>query len=161
MQCGLCCGGVLHDGIRVRSEEVEPLTSLGFAVTARQDGLAFDLPCRFLADTRCDVYSRRPESCRSYRCKLLEGYLVGQLSLAAGLDKVQRVRQLVTQITDRLPSGAVSRSLWARLRDGGGARVLAATTDAPQEFLMDVTELLMLIASSFKHRPASRRVEAT
>jgi Fe-S-cluster containining protein len=77
-QCGNCCRSLqvhltredvatLSAGIHITPDEIETqyLTTEGCAEIGEWARFK-DIPCRFLADSRCTVYPHRPETCRAY-----------------------------------------------------------------------------------------------
>lgn len=119
LACGLCCQGLLHDWAQLREGEVEAAQRLGLR-PAEQGAAAFALPCPCHRDGSCTVYAERLSPCRDYRCKLLRGYLAGQVALEDGLRRVEQVKQLVAAIQNRLGSpDEVEGSVWQRIRAAG------------------------------------------
>lgn len=116
LACGLCCQGLLHDWAVLRDGEAEAARRLGLVPSDRgEEGFALPCPCH--RDGRCTVYAERLSPCREYRCKLLRGYLDGQVGWEEGLRRVEQARRLIAAIRGRL--GDSGLSVWHQLRAAG------------------------------------------
>lgn len=116
LACGLCCQGLLHDWAQLRDGEAEAAQRLGLR-PAEQGEAAFALPCPCHRNGCCTVYGERLSPCREYRCKLLRGYLAGQLAWEEGLRRIEQAKRLVAAIRRRL--GSSEGSVWQQLRAAG------------------------------------------
>jgi hypothetical protein len=96
--CGLCCNGILFDYVPVEEAEIDELAELGFAIRRDEEGAArFDHPCpKFCGE--CAVYSKRPASCRRYRCELLKKFEAGQVSFADAKRIVTEAKDMIAAL---------------------------------------------------------------
>lgn len=83
LACGFCCDGTLFSYASLLKEEDErPLVaSLGLTLTESEEG--FCLPCHHHSKQQgCQIYQQpKPDVCGSYRCRLLNQYRLGKVSL--------------------------------------------------------------------------------
>jgi Fe-S-cluster containining protein len=142
-----------------RDGEIEAARSLGLQAAADRGETSFSLPCPCLRDGRCAVYAERPSPCREYRCKLLRGYLSGQVSWEEGLRRVELAKRLVAAIRRRLDGpGDVTgaeESVWQRLR-AASSGPLAGDAD----LRLDVAALLTQCQRHFWNRAKPERTFA-
>lgn len=68
--CAMCCDGTMFAYVNVSPEEV-PALSADFAIRDEGGEPNFAQPCHYSVDRKCEIYARRPLTCRSYRCKTL------------------------------------------------------------------------------------------
>lgn len=148
LACGLCCQGLLHDRARLRDDEVEEAQRLGLH-SAEQGETAFSLPCPCHREGRCTVYAERLSPCREYRCKLLRGYLAGQVAWAEGLRRVEQAKRLVAGLQRRIGAPEAGTGIWQQLR------ALGAGTDP--EMRMDAAALLTHCQRHFWTRTAPKK----
>lgn len=149
LACGLCCQGMLHDWASLHDHEVAAAGRLGLHTEKHADGTAFALPCPCHRDGRCTIYEERLSPCRDYRCKLLNGYQSGQVSLDEGLSRVQRARQLVNTLRNRLGSSDKA-GIWQQIRSAEPATLDAA------DARLDVAALLAHCQRHFWNRPRTK-----
>jgi hypothetical protein len=91
MQCGLCCDGTLARRARVLDGDEFDYTD-AWGVTTGRKGTGFPLPCTFLQNKVCLIYSCRPKICGQYKCRLLRRFENGEISFA---ETMQVIRQTV------------------------------------------------------------------
>ena len=115
LACGLCCQGLLHGWARLRDGEAEAARRLGLRPVEQGDA-GFALPCPCHRDGRCTVYAERLSPCREYRCKLLRGYLAGEVGWAEGLRRVEQAKRLVAAIRGRIGAAEAEAGIWQQLR---------------------------------------------
>lgn len=99
--CGLCCQGMFHGHANVKDNEVIALQARGLVMLSGSRKPAFSLPCKLLESHGCSIYPERPQACRSYRCRLLDRYLAGQVDLEQGLAVVEKVKTLRDRLNGR------------------------------------------------------------
>lgn len=90
--CGFCCDGTLFQKALLRPEELEPARKNGLRVVADK---GFLQPCPKLVERSCSIYEQRPSVCRSFTCRLLARHRDEGGPLAARLEAVERVRELI------------------------------------------------------------------
>lgn len=103
LACGMCCDGTLHNFTYLRIEEVSQAEKLGLRVArySREAPIIWQ-PCTAYAWPNCQVYIARPQSCRQYRCKLLNTLDSGLLELARALEYVHEVRDQIAALRSQM-----------------------------------------------------------
>ena len=95
--CGLCCDGTLFGCASLDADEVQRARKTRLRVLPRET--AFEQPCTALSsdatDRACVVYTERPRACRAFTCRLRERHRHEGGPLAARLEAVTRVRELL------------------------------------------------------------------
>lgn len=152
LACGLCCQGLLHDWAQIEEGETADAQRLGLRTRVEQDKAFFSLPCPSHRDGRCTIYQERLSPCREYRCKLLRGYLAGDVTLRAGLRRVEQVKQLIATIRHRLGAAEEGASIWQQLRATPAGEVAA---DAALQ--LESTALLVQCRKHFWNAAETRR----
>lgn len=146
LTCGLCCQGLLHDWVKVESDESGRMERLGLSVTARSQGAGFSLPCPCYREGRCAEYRDRPRSCSGYQCRLLRRHLSGEVTWEEGVRRVEQVKRLMASIRGRLGAPEGGATLWQQFRS-----MDASAADA--ELRLDVAALLALCQRHFQEEP--------
>jgi Fe-S-cluster containining protein len=141
LACGLCCQGLLHEWAVLRDGEIETARRLGLRPAADRGEASFPLPCPCHRDGRCTVYGERPSPCREYRCKLLRGYLDGQVAWEDGLRRVEQAQRLIAEIRGRIGSPQAGAGIWQQLR--------AVGPGAAPEVRLDMAALLIVCQKHF------------
>lgn len=93
--CGLCCDGTLFQKVLLRPEELEPAKKHGLHVVENK---GFLQPCPKLVERSCSIYEHRPSVCKSFTCRLFARHRDEGGPLAARLDAVQRMRELLATL---------------------------------------------------------------
>ena len=110
-QCGLCCDGSLFADVELSGrDEASALEVLGLEVEDADEehrGLLLQ-PCRALKGTRCSVYPRRPECCRTFECRLLQEVRHGVVAVDQAKEKIADALQRIARV--RLLVDALGRS---------------------------------------------------
>jgi Fe-S-cluster containining protein len=115
-RCGLCCDGSIFADVELAgSDETTALEAMGLEVEdadGDEGGLLLQ-PCGALKGSRCCIYPHRPECCRTFKCRLLQGGERGAVEveqaseqIAEALKRIGRVKELVVQLgkgDERLP----------------------------------------------------------
>jgi hypothetical protein len=105
MSCGFCCQGILHLNAIIDKDEIDKLEKLGLEHLVQSSGDdCFPLPCKFFINNKCSIYSSRLSPCISYRCKLLEGLLNGDMNFADCKKIIKDVKNLIDSIQNQLPA---------------------------------------------------------
>lgn len=115
-RCGLCCDGSLFADVELASgDEASALEVMGLEI---EDGDENDCgllvqPCGALKGKRCSLYPHRPDCCRTFECRLLQGVKRGTVGvkrakekIAEALTRIERVKELAVQLgisDERLP----------------------------------------------------------
>src|ERR1039458_5133959 len=116
IRCGLCCDGSLFADVELANgDEASALEVMGLEIEdADEDGSGLLVqPCGALQGKRCRIYPHRPDCCRTFGCRLLQGVERGMVGvkrasekIAEALKRIERVKELVVQLwtgTERLP----------------------------------------------------------
>jgi len=119
LACGLCCNGVLHPYTSVHPNEVELVRSIALKVVPRKGALGFQQPCQLYQKQRCSNYLCRPSACKNYQCALLKKHLAGELKAEAGVQIIQRSKDLFAALLGQLPTGYTFDQLRAALDHEG------------------------------------------
>jgi len=73
VNCSLCCSGKLYARVPVSPEERDRLGGGDRFFRKSNGDLRMRLGCDFLGKNgACQVYDKRPETCRTYKCSLLK-----------------------------------------------------------------------------------------
>ena len=155
-QCGLCCNGALFDFGPLAPAEVEQARSSGLTVLADDERHCFGLPCPALDGSVCTAYTTRPETCRTYRCKLLRAAEAEDITLGEALATVARARAASEAVVQHLPPGATLSDA-RRLRREAAASDGAAMLIAPPA-LMIALGMLDLVLDQYFRKASERQV---
>jgi hypothetical protein len=115
-RCGLCCDGSLFADVELANgDEASALEVMGLEIedADEDDGGLLVQPCGALQGKRCSIYPHRPDCCRTFACRLLQGVERGMVAveranekIAEALKRIERIKELVVQLgtgTERLP----------------------------------------------------------
>ena len=129
-RCGLCCDGSLFADVELAGRaEATGLEVLGLEIEDDDgDGALLLLPCRALRGRLCSIYPHRPETCRTFECRLLQDVRRGAVSverageqISEALKRIRRVRELLGQLGQRGARLPLRESCAEALaRDAGG-----------------------------------------
>ncbi len=106
--CGMCCNGVLFHGMAVQPEDsLRALAAKGLRAKRRDGELQFQQPCPAHDGNCCRIYAERPQRCRVFACRQLEGVFNGEILESAAMEKIleakrrsDRVRELLEMLGD-------------------------------------------------------------
>ena len=106
--CGMCCNGVLFHGMAVQPEDsLRALAAKGLRAKRRDGELQFLQPCPAHDGNCCRIYAERPQRCRVFACRQLEGVFNGEILESAAMEKIleakrrsDRVRELLEMLGD-------------------------------------------------------------
>lgn len=110
-QCGLCCDGSLFADVELTGpREAAGLELLGLTIDEDDAaGSLLSLPCVALEGRRCSIYAHRPQTCRTFECKLLQDARRGSVSVDRAVEHIQSTLKLIERV----------RRLMARLGERG------------------------------------------
>ncbi|MBB4612568.1 YkgJ family cysteine cluster protein [Novosphingobium taihuense] len=91
--CAACCDGTIFGYVEVSRDEEVALGGL-FTMESRKDDAIFYQPCPHSVGQRCQIYSRRPETCRKFHCHTLKALRGGEIESG---EAVRRVDQMLKQ----------------------------------------------------------------
>ena len=92
------------------------------------DACFVPLPCAALKGSRCSVYTYRPETCRTFECRLLKEAEAGRVSVEEAGEIVRAARGIVNRLDALLEASENddrSLTLMERVREG-----MVASSDA-------------------------------
>ena len=106
--CGMCCNGVLFHGMAVQPEDsLRAMSAKGLRARRRDGELQFQQPCPAHDGNCCRIYAERPQRCRAFACRQLEGVFNGEILESAAMEKIleakfrsDRVRELLEMLGD-------------------------------------------------------------
>jgi Fe-S-cluster containining protein len=154
LSCGLCCDGVLHSHVPLLPEEIDRAGQQGLSPFARGERYVFLQPCPCYNGTECSIYSKRPNACHAYQCKLLKKYTQGTIGLEESTKLVRTVKHLVLALQTQSGTTSHSKRIWQQIEEymqdkGGGT---AEFRQAYPEFMMDLAMLRVLCKRHFQSR---------
>lgn len=154
LSCGLCCTGMLHRHVLLEREEVALARSLGLEVVESGKPV-FMLPCaRF--EGCCSIYDERPQSCRAFRCALLQRLDSGEIDIVSAEAIVAEAQRLIGAAQEALPAGEVVAEFRGKV--GEGASALCAST--PPEQRLRLTALGVYLDKHFVRAKDNRFFQA-
>ena len=103
-RCGLCCDGSLFAEVELSGPaEATGLEILGLEI---EDGDAthplLQQPCTALQGRLCGIYPHRPECCRTFECRLLQGVRRGAVSIERAGEHIAEAHQRIARVTGLL-----------------------------------------------------------
>ena len=99
MECGLCCNGVMFHTVRLQpADSPKALAALGLRLKRKKGAHYILQPCPAWQDCQCSIYPARPERCRVFACRQLQGVEAGEIPVAAALEKIRDVQRRVREI---------------------------------------------------------------
>ena len=109
-RCGLCCDGSLFTDVELAGRaEATRLEVIGLEIEDDDTNGALLLqPCRAVQGKRCGNYAHRPEWCRTFECRVLQGVRrrtagakrAGE-QIAETLERIGRVRKQMVHLGQR------------------------------------------------------------
>ena len=162
LDCGLCCDGSIFGKARLRPDELELSVAAGLE-RVDDDGQAFfRLGCSCLDRTACRIYEKRPETCRTFRCALLNRLDTGDVDFMTAKTMVAEARRLADradELNDRVENRADARERWYHQFGAllaGEARG-SADQRADPAWLIAMTAFNRFLDRHFRH-PAQRQI---
>ena len=155
-ECGLCCDGGIFDYGPLSREEIAPSRQAGMAVVEADEKAGFVFPCPQLDCGVCQIYSIRPQTCRTYRCQTLKALDAGEIDLAEGLSRVKQGREAFEQVKAHLPEGKTVTDARRWRREAGKAESTAELNASPM--LMMALGMLDVVIDQHFRRPDQRQV---
>ena len=156
VECGMCCNGGLFDYGPLARDEVSDKRDAGLKVLEADGKFGFALPCPQLDGAVCQVYARRPQTCRSFRCETLKAVEAGDLPYEEGLGRVTQARAALDQVHANLPDGATITDARRWRREAGQAEASAQLNASPM--LMMALGLLDVLLDQHFRKPGQRQV---
>ncbi|MSU21137.1 MAG: YkgJ family cysteine cluster protein [Pedosphaera sp.] len=99
-KCGLCCNGVLFNDVELQPGDNRiRLRSLGLLLERKKGRtLYFSQPCACFDGKLCGIYKDRPVRCRTFECRLLQQVQADEITVASGLQTIERTRRTVERL---------------------------------------------------------------
>ena len=99
----MCCNGVLVHGMAVQPEDsVRALAAKGLKAKRRDGELRFQQPCPAHDGNCCRIYAERPQRCRAFACRQLEGVFNGEILESTAMEKIQEARRRSDRVRELL-----------------------------------------------------------
>ncbi len=159
--CGLCCDGALFNRAVSRPEEIERLAAFGIEAITVGDKVRFPLPCPQLDGASCTIYEHRFHICRSFKCKLLNRYLDGEVELETAQQTVATAKKQIAAVAALDPAAAIMRGRmqlrktaqdWTTIEDPEARR-------ARGTLMFSVTVLEQYLDKHFRRRPEAKTAD--
>ena len=101
--CGMCCNGVLFHGMAVQPEDsLRSMAAKGLKAKRRDGELQFLQPCPAHDGNCCRIYADRPQRCRAFACRQLEGVFNAQILESTAMEKIQEARRRSDSVRELL-----------------------------------------------------------
>jgi hypothetical protein len=153
-RCGLCCDGTIFSTITLEPQEEEFVRERGLTPTRWDDGqLTAPQPCTAFVEGCCALFERgRPQTCTTYTCGLLRGYLDHTAAMDDCLGVIRLVRSLAHELEGEmgLPLGGYSR---VQLNRHLTEHSPQDDPDAHEPFLIALHRLMALGVKYFEYDP--------
>jgi hypothetical protein len=99
LACGLCCKGLWFPHVILRRDEVETAILAKFPVEVVGEETVFYQPCGKHQDGKCSAHATwRPSACVAYRCRLLQAYVKGEVSLDEAIGHVNTASGMADEL---------------------------------------------------------------
>jgi hypothetical protein len=103
LACGLCCKGIWFPHVKLKPGEVEIARAAQFPVETVGKDVVFYQPCVKHQGGKCDAYAQwRPAACSDFRCRLLDAYVKGEVSMADALRHVDAASAMAEEMRHEL-----------------------------------------------------------
>lgn len=145
-QCGLCCNGALFDFGPLTAEEVPQAQDNGLAVLAEAGKFGFAQPCPALDGAHCRIYAARPDTCRTFRCKVLRAVEAEDMTIGEAQSIIARTVAAANEARAQLPPGASFTEARRWRREAGAAHTL----NAPPQLMVALGMLDLLLDQYFR-----------
>lgn len=100
LSCGFCCDGTLIGFVQLGREDLPVLRELMDIENANGEGF-FLQPCKNYCDG-CNIYSKRPKQCASFKCGLLKSIEQKELDFDSAIEIINVVKQKKIAIEKKL-----------------------------------------------------------
>jgi hypothetical protein len=118
-------------------------------VIERRGRPSIGLPCAAHSGTACTIYDARPANCAAYRCDLLRAFDGGALSLSVALEKIARLRELVSKLQGALSAQDRGLALFEAAQAFFDAHTAASARREHADVLLDMAEFLHICRRDF------------
>jgi Fe-S-cluster containining protein len=100
LSCGFCCDGTVIGFVKLDREELPVMRKL-MDIEEEHDNGFFLQPCNNFCDG-CNIYSKRPKQCASFKCGLLKSVEQKELEFNSAIEIIDEVKQKKISIEKKL-----------------------------------------------------------
>lgn len=97
IKCGACCDGTAFGQVTLEDTDLDGV-SLEMNLMESWGKRILQQPCAAHINNACTVYSHRPSVCSNYECKLLRGYIKGDVNEYVAHEAIDRLKVLKREI---------------------------------------------------------------
>lgn len=155
-ECGLCCNGALFDYAELARDQVALAGELKLSVLSDSGKFGYAFPCPQLDGAVCKVYDKRPEVCRTFRCKTLREFEAGNITFDESIGRISAAKNALGETHKHLPQGATLTEARRWRRQAGDAEA-DKTLNAPPMLMMALGMLDIVLDEHFR-KPEQRQV---
>ncbi|MFY8195315.1 hypothetical protein SAMN06272759_111105 [Novosphingobium sp. B1] len=144
--CAMCCDGTKFAYVNVSPDEA-PALAADFAISDDGGEPSFPQPCHYSVERRCEIYARRPITCRSYRCKTLSELrkeLIAPEEARRRVDETLVARRAVSQLLQPGETLPLARKRRNTISSGSAPAV------SDLRFMLALTALDLLVDRYFR-----------
>jgi uncharacterized protein len=151
LQCGLCCNGALFSRVDLVEDELPLARAANLDIFKHCHRPAFRQPCAAFQGQRCHIYEHRPTICRSYRCKLLTGYLRDDINLEQAAVTVDETIAAIGAIVERIGMPDATQRVWRQVGAWAISPESLPSEAARQTNRVILTNVAILAALLYNH----------
>jgi Fe-S-cluster containining protein len=105
LSCGFCCDGTDIGFVELDQEEVPAMRKLMDLEEVNGNGF-FLQPCKNFCEG-CQIYSKRPKQCASFKCGLLQSVEQKELDFDAAIEMIQELKLKKNVLEEKLVAQAL------------------------------------------------------
>lgn len=83
-------------------DSAKELAALGLKLKRKQGQNYILQPCPAYQEAQCSIYASRPERCRLFECRQVQGVAAGGITEEMALEKIREVQRRVAQVNEWL-----------------------------------------------------------
>jgi len=165
IHCGLCCDGTLFNRAFIKENE-QIATGYSFEIL-EDEKRAFKLPCAYLNEKVCSIYTERPYSiCEAFQCKLLRTFRAGKITFDDALKVVNNTLALKEKIELQLLESdpeniadSFNRKIKNFNKQHTEARDKGAFRKKNGKTLLDIFIMNKILSKTFRNSPDKKNTE--
>ena len=97
--CGMCCDGTIFHHVWLQpADSAKALAALGLKLKRKRKGDRILQPCPAHRNGQCSIYDDRPERCRLFECKQIQGVAAGKITEAEAAAKIREALDRVSRL---------------------------------------------------------------
>jgi len=101
--CGMCCDGTIFHHVRLQAgDSAKALAALGLKLKRKRKRDHILQPCPAHRNGQCSIYHDRPERCRLFECKQLQGVAAGEITEAEAAARIREALERVDRLLELL-----------------------------------------------------------